>query len=171
MIIKSKTYKSKSCFKPILEYLLRDYNHGEGVLYSRFVKGDQTPHDISKQLELNDAFRLHKRSNSIKLHMSILSFHSDDSIRLTDDRLEKIARHWIGLRAPRAISIAIVHRDKSHVHLHVLHSGVNYRTGESIRISKRDFQTRKLAIEGFVRSNFPDLKRSEIDHNSSKKNA
>jgi len=165
LIIKSKSYKHRRCYKTVTEYILRDIEKNDSFVLTRFIKGkDKSPQAIAKQLEHNESYRIHKRSNNVKLFMEIISFHKQDTPKLDNKTLEKIAKKYIAIRSELAISVATVHRDKKHTHLHILFSGVQYRTGKSIRLSKSEFKEKKLTIESFTRERYPQLKRSEIDH-------
>jgi len=50
--------------------------------------------------------------------------------------LERIAREYIKQRNPHALVIATAHIDRPHVHLHFSISGVEYATGNSLRVSR-----------------------------------
>jgi hypothetical protein len=69
------------------------------------------------------------------------------------------------------MTLCTVHRnEKSHTHLHFVFSGTHYRTGNASRISRDDFKNKvKLPMEAFQRTNFPELKLSEINHDKNSK--
>lgn len=165
MIIKSKGYKSEKAFKTVVRYVLKEEELEQGFLLIRFIKGkDKSPEAISRQFYLNEQYRIHKRKNNVKLYMDILSFKKEDSKHLTNEKLKKIARKYILLRANHSISIATVHRDKDHTHLHIVY-GIEYKTGRSVRISKEAFQNDiKLEMERFQEREFTELALSKIDH-------
>lgn len=172
MIIKSKSYKHVSAYKKVVEYVLREAEQEDSFVLTRFIKGkNHSSEELSKQLLENEQYRIHKRKNNVKLYMEILSFHKNDADRLSNEKLKKIARKYISLRSDRSVAIATVHRqEKDHVHLHILLSGTAYKTGKSVRISRDDFKHKvKIPMENYVREQFPELKRSEINHNPSKK--
>jgi len=145
MIIKSKTYKSDKAFKTVVNYVLKEEELEKGFLLTRFIKGkDKSAEAISKQFYLNEQYRIHKRKNNVKLHMDILSFKKEDSYRLTNDKLKKIARKYISLRANHSISLAVLY-------------GIEYKTGRSVRISKDFFRDEvKLVMERFQEREFPE---------------
>jgi len=170
MIIKSKSYKKNRAFKTVIAYILREAEQDGSFVLTRFIKGkDFSAEAMAKQFEENERHRIHKRKNNVKLFMEVISFHRDDAEKLNNSKLEKIARKYISTRSPLSVSIATVHRDKAHTHLHFVFSGCEYRTGKSTRLSKSEFKERKLIMERFQRERFPELKRSEIQH--VKKNA
>jgi len=171
MIIKSKSYK-KDCYKGILEYLLRESEQENGFVISRFLKGDNRDvNEITKQFIVNESFRKNIRKNNVKLYMDIVSFKAVDAKLLTNDKLIKIAKKYIALRSPKSLSLATVHRkEKSHTHLHFVFSGTHYRTGIANRISREYFKDKvKLQMEAFQKEHFPELKRSEINHDKNVK--
>jgi len=170
MIIKSKSYKSTKAFETVTAYVLREIEHEKSFVLTRFIKGNNKSVEyIKNQLAANESYRLHKRKNSVKLYMDILSFHKDDAHKLGNDKLKKIARKYISLRANCAIALATVHRDKSHVHLHILLSGVEYRTGNSIRVTRDEFKKVKQEIEAYQAKEYPELFKSAINHDKSLK--
>lgn len=164
MIIKSRSYKHTKSFYNLPNYLLR--NKELTPIYSRFVIGkNYDPKILSEQFSQNEQFRKHKRSNNIHLVMDVLSFDKRSTPFLNNSKLKQIARKYITLRAPKAISIAVVHHDKSHTHIHILFSAIEYRSGKSIRISKSQFKAIKLEMEQYQKDNFPELAHSKINHN------
>lgn len=101
--------------------------------------------------------------------MDILSFHPRDAEKLNNEKLHQIALKYLSLRAPKSIAIATVHKnEKNHTHLHICFSGVEYKTGKSIRMSKDDFQHKvKMEIEKYQQVLFPELVHSKIKHEKS----
>ncbi len=172
MIIKSKSYKHNKAFKTVVDYVLREAEQDNGFVLTRFIKGKNLSNDeISKQFLANEQYRVNPRKNNVKLFMEILSFHSENAKDLTNTKLKKIARKYMSLRSNLSVALATAHRkEKDHVHLHILLSGVEYRTGKSIRISRDDFKNKvKIQMEQFQEKHFPELSKSAIDHNPSKK--
>ncbi|WP_299676305.1 relaxase/mobilization nuclease domain-containing protein [uncultured Dokdonia sp.] len=168
MIIKSKSYKHIGACKTLVSYLLRESERDEGFVLTRFIKGkNPSQEQIVHAFEENEKYRLTKRKNSVRVYMEILSFHKDNAKDLTNEKLQKIARKYISLRSNLSIAFATVHRnEKDHVHLHILLSGTEYKTGKSVRISRDDFKNKvKVPAEQYVRRYFPELEKSAIDHN------
>jgi len=166
MIIKSKSYKT-GCYDNVIAYVLRESELENGFVISRFIKGsNKDTQAISKQYKTNESYRKHIRKNNVKLYMDILSFKAGDAKLLSNDKLEKIAKKYISLRSPLGMALCTVHRkEKSHTHLHFVFSGTHYRTGIANRISRNDFKHKvKLPMEAYQKKYFPELKRSEINH-------
>lgn len=170
MIIKSKSYKQTRSFYSVLNYILRDNEKDESFMLTKFIKSkNQSLEDIQTQLLANEKLRVNKRKNSVVLYMDILSFHPKDAQRLSNEKLYQIALKYLSLRAPKSLALATVHRnEKDHTHLHICFSGVEYKTGKSIRISKEDFKLKvKLPMEKFQQEVFPELMLSKISHEKS----
>jgi len=167
MIIKSKSYKQTGVYRRLVNYVLKDSERESSFVLTRFIKGKEPSKEaIIAQFKKNETYRLHKRKNNVKLYMDILSFHKDNAKELTNEKLKKIARNYISLRSNLSVALATVHRkEKDHVHLHILLSGTEYRTGKSVRISKADFRDKvKIPAERYVQKNFPKLQKSAISH-------
>lgn len=167
MIIKSKSYKHESAYTNVVQYVLREAEQDDSFVLTRFIKGTNvSQQELSKQFIENEQYRIHKRKNNVKLYMEILSFHKDDTHHLSNETLKKIARKYMSLRSNRSIAMATVHRkEKDHVHLHILLSGTEYKTGKSVRISRDDFKNNvKLPMEKFQQQYFPELQKSAISH-------
>lgn len=173
MIIKSKSYKHTKSFTTVINYILREQERENGFVLTKFVKGnDVSVEKVAKLFTINESYRQNPRKNNVKLYMDILSFHGKDAQKLSNEKLKVIALKHLSLRAPRSVAIATVHRnEKEHTHLHICFSGVEYKTGKSIRLSKGDFQNKvKIPMEKFQRKEFPELTLSEINHNIPAKN-
>ena len=170
MIIKSKSYKTTRSFATVLNYIFRESEIDNGFRLTKFIKGkDLTVEELQNQLLINEQLRVNRRKNNVVLYMDILSFHPRDAQRLTNEKLHQITMKYLSLRAPHSIAIATVHKnEKHHSHLHICFSGVQYKTGKSIRISKDDFQNKvKLPMEKYQQEVFPELVLSKIRHEKS----
>ena len=170
MIIKSKSYKHIRSFTTVLEYLYKEQEHNQNFMLTKFIKGVHPKmNEIQNQFLANEQLRINKRKNNVVLYMDILSFHPKDAELLNDEKLQQITLKYLSLRAPNSIALATVHRfEKEHTHLHICFSGVEYKTGKSIRISKEDFKEKvKLPMEQYQKENFPELMRSRIRHEKS----
>lgn len=171
MIIKSKSYKTSRSFTTVLNYIFRENERNNGFELTKFIKRKNlSVEQLQEQFYNNEQFRLNKRKNNVMLYMDILSFHPKDTERLTNEKLHQITLKYLSLRAPKSIAVATVHRnEKHHTHLHIVFSGVEYKTGKSIRISKDDFQKKvKLEMEQYQQEVFPELMLSKIRHEKSR---
>jgi len=170
MIIKSKSYKTDKSVRAIITYVMREAERDGSFVLTRFIEGkDYSSKEIANQYLENEKHRKHIRKNNVKAHMEILSFHPKDTPHLNNSVLQKIARKYISLRSNLAISLATVHRDTKHVHLHFVFSSIEWRTGRSTRLSKSEFSTVKRKMEAFQKQRFPQITYSTIDHSAGKK--
>ena len=170
MIIKSKSYKSNKTFKTLVNYIFRGIDKEKDFLFTKFIRGDKTDEqNITRQLRQNETYRKTLRSNSIKMYMEIISFHKKDKKFLTKEVLTKIAREYVKERSRNSVAVSVVHRDKDHVHLHILLSGVEYKTGDGTRKTKEDFKNLKLHMEELQKNKFPQLSHSVIQHDKNVK--
>jgi hypothetical protein len=154
----------------VIDYILRESEQENAFVITKFVKGSNfEAKELANQYIQNEEYRKNRRKNNVLLYMDILSFHEDNADNLTNEKLTKIAKKYISLRAPLSMVTATVHRnEKSHTHLHFAISGTQYKTGVSNRISRDDFKNKvKIPMEKFQQQHFPELKRSEINHDKS----
>ncbi|MBK8243328.1 MAG: relaxase/mobilization nuclease domain-containing protein [Saprospiraceae bacterium] len=118
----------------------------------------------TKEFESNDSLRLYKRSDNIKLNHTILSFSNKDIEHISKDLLKDISKKFIELRGNDNLYLASSHHDKDHIHLHILMSSTKYMTGESNRISKKEFHELKMALDDYQKEKYPELIHSLPNH-------
>lgn len=122
------------------------------------------------EFQQNESYRKNRRSNSVILSHEILSWHKYDSNYISLDMLKEMTRQYIEARNPNGLYVAVAHIDQDmHYHVHLVVSGVAYRSGESMRMSKTDFAKLKRRMEGYQRERFPKLAFSQVGHGSGKK--
>lgn len=172
MIIKIKSFK-KPDFKKLLNYMMHDENRlfdgkNKSFLLTHNIKGNRIDR-FTSQFLVNESFRKRKRKDSVILTHEIISFHKEDSEHITVSKLEDIAREYIAKRNMKGMYIAVPHFDKEHYHIHICASGVEYRVGKSLRMSKAGFQKLKKEIQNFQIERFPELSKSLVDHNKKSK--
>jgi hypothetical protein len=172
MIIKIKSFK-KPQFKKLLEYILHDENR----LYDRKNRSFFITHNLRgrrieqlvEQFKENEKFRKRKRKDNVQLTHEIISFHKADSENITIEKLEEIAREYIKQRNSRGLYVAVPHFDKEHFHIHICASGVEYRTGKSLRMTKAGFQKLKKEIQNYQIAQYPELSKSLVKHDKKTK--
>jgi len=167
MIIKLKSFK-RPRYRTLLEYILGDEHQlsdstGKTFLVKHNLKG-RSIDAWEKQFTINEKFRQRRRKDSVLLTHEIISFHREDSQHLSLEALEDMARVYIRLRNPKGMYLAVPHFDKAHVHLHLCVSGVEYRSGKSLRISKDGFAKLKKDIQAYQIEKFPLLLKSTPTH-------
>jgi hypothetical protein len=172
MIVKIKTSKSAG-FGKLLTYMMnkkeRLFDTQErSFVISHHLRGN-TIKQWEKQLTENESHRLRKRKDTIKLYHEILSWHKDDAKNLTLPMLEDMAREYIKQRNPNGIYIAVPHFDKDHYHIHICVSGVEYKTGKSLRLSKAALGKLKNGIQKYQIEKYPELTNSVVEHGKRRK--
>lgn len=173
MIIKIKTYK-RPAYRKLLEYMLKDGDklhdkEKRTFVISHNLKG-RTIDQWVKQYAENETYRKIKRKDSIKITHEILSWHKDDTANITIEKLEDMAREYMQKRNPNAQYIAVPHFDKDHYHVHVAVSGLEYRTGKSMRMTKGNFQKLKKDIQAYQLEHYPELTNSVVSHEKQNEN-
>ena len=122
-----------------------------------------------QQFKNNEQYRLRKRSDSVLLTHEILSWHKDDAKNITLAKMETMAREYIKQRNRNGIYVAVPHFDKDHYHIHICASGIEYKTGKSLRLSKSDLLKLKKDIQQFQIERFPELSKSVVAHGKKEK--
>ena len=162
MIIKILSRKTDS-FRQLLRYILEgDERVPESNIITHNMKGGSIPEWVA-EFEDNESHRKQKRANSVILTHEILSWHMADAPTLS--MIEDMARQYIEYRNPAGLYVGAVHFAKEHYHVHLCVGGVEYKSGTSLRMSKRSFKKLKLEIEGYQRHTYPELTHSRVNHN------
>lgn len=172
MIIKIKSRKKPS-YHQLLEYILHDKDR----LFNRNKESFCITHNMTgnsidewvEQFKTNENFRKVKRNDSIYLYHEVLSWHRDDAKEITLDKLEDMTREYLSLRNPNGMFVAAPHFDKQHYHIHIAASGIEYRTGKSLRLEKKALQELKHKIQQYQIEKYPELSKSIVNHSKSVK--
>lgn len=167
MIIKIKSHK-RPAFKALLEYMLNNKerlfdSERRTFVVTHNLKGSSLK-SWEKQFRENESFRLRKRKDSVKLTHEILSWNRSDTGKITLRKLEDMTRQYVRERNPKGMYVAVPHFDRDHYHVHILCSGVEYRSGKSLRLSKTDFMKLKKHIQEYQIERFPELTNSVVKH-------
>lgn len=170
MIIKSLSRKSGT--SQLLNYLFKkeDKLRGEKqkpILIKCNILGGRIEKWV-KEFEQNEVYRQQKRKDNVRAYHTIISFSTKDKEHIDEQLLKDIARHYIGLRGKDNLYIGTAHYDHDHIHLHLVMSGTKYLTGESNRISRKEFHQLKLAMDAYQREKYPQLVHSLPEHGKSK---
>jgi hypothetical protein len=140
--------------------------------YSFVVSHNLKGNDINgwvKQYQENEQYRRLKRVNSVVLTHEIISFHKDDATNITLQKLEDIAREYVRKRNINGMYVAVPHFDKEHYHIHICASGIEYRTGKAMRLSKTELLSVKKQIQNYQIEKYPELSKSLVNHGNEKK--
>jgi hypothetical protein len=112
--------------------------------------------EVVKEFEAVGKRRVYTREDQTVLHHTIISFHPEDSKLVTDAMLRDIAKKYIQLRGHNTVVIGARHGDRSHAHIHLVMSGTRLN-GRSSRISNKDFQQIKIAMDEYQKALYPEL--------------
>lgn len=171
MIIKSLSRKAPS-YLQLIKYVLNENEKPapdglERFVYTKNLTG-HTVDDWVKNFVTNESYRLYQRSNQNYLYHVIISWHISDRQNITTAMLKDIAQEFAKRRGI-SLYIAVPHYHQNAVHLHVVHSGLEYRTGRSLRISKGEFAQLKRDLESIQLERYPQLTHSMVDHDKNNK--
>lgn len=136
---------------------------GRSFAITHNLKGDSINKWV-RQYKENEKLRLRKRIDSVIATHEIISFHRDDGKYISIDKLENIARQYILQRNPKGMYIAVPHFDKNHYHIHICASGIEYMTGKSLRLEKKNLKTLKQNIQKYQMEKYPELSNSIVNH-------
>lgn len=157
--------------KQLLTYLFNKekQKNGERQLIIRRNVRSRSLEKWVKEFKVNESYRLRRRKDNVKAYHTVLSISNLDKQHVDEKMLRDIARKYISLRGRDSMFLGTAHFDKEHIHIHLVMSGTKYLTGQSNRISKREFQSLKLSLDAFQREKYPKLVHSLPEHGRSKK--
>jgi hypothetical protein len=172
MIVKVKAFKSPQ-FGNLLEYMTNEKKRlfdekGKSFAITHNMKGNSIDKWVL-QFKENEQYRNVTRKDSTYLSHEILSWHKDDAKDLTLEKMEQMAREYIQMRNPNGMYVAVPHYDKDHYHIHIAASGVEYRTGKALRMSRTEFGQLKKDIQEYQIKKFPELSKSIVEHGKKEK--
>lgn len=162
MILKNLTRRNNTL--QLVNYLFREEESKKLQPVLKHNMRNRSIKGWAKEIDANEALRIHKRKDNIKLSHTILSFSNQDKEHINNALLKDISKKFVELRGKDNMYLASSHQDKDHIHLHIVMSGTKYMTGESTRISKREFQQLKLALDAYQKEKYPQLIHSLPDH-------
>jgi predicted DNA-binding protein (MmcQ/YjbR family) len=173
MIVKIKSYKRIGAVRGLLEYALNEKKRlfdksGRSFVVTNNLKG-QTINEWVNEFKWNEKCRKHKRKNNIFLTQEIISFHREDSKNITLKKMQDMAREYMRLRNPNSVFVASPHFDKSHWHIHIIVASVEYRSGKSLRMSRRELADLKKGIQNYQIEKYPELSKSIVKHGRKRK--
>ncbi len=172
MLIKilSRHTNSAQLVKYALRYVTKEktsVRKDDMIILAKHHLRNNSVEGLIAEFKENEKFRLTKRKNSVAIYHSILSFHKNNRNDITLSMLKNITKHYITLRAPNCLNLAVAHFEKQHIHCHILTSGTQIN-GKSARISKEQFMLLMAAMESYQQVHYPQLEQSKIDHKRTK---
>ncbi|MCC6816170.1 MAG: relaxase/mobilization nuclease domain-containing protein [Saprospiraceae bacterium] len=166
MILKNLTRRSGT--GQLVNYLFKNEKDKKPEPILKHNLRSRTTKGWTKEFEQNFGLRINIRKDNIRLHHTIISFSNKDKKHINSELLKDITKKYIELRGKDNIYLASSHRDKEHIHLHIVMSSIKYLTGESNRISRQEFKDIKLALDTYQREKYPELVNSLPNHGKSK---
>ncbi len=164
MLIKSiGIADKKGVFNTLVRYVWADKGKAnEENSFSYFHNISRfDPNGIAKEFREND-FHRKKRKGGLALHHIVLSFSPFDSDSLTHEVLHDLVTKFIELRGNEGLYFGRLHSSKDHVHVHILMSANKYRSAQSMRMSRNEFQELKQDIETYQLEKFPEISHSIV---------
>ena len=132
---------SHGAMRNAMEYVLRDNSHEEEyVEITGPYNGETINYDEVYQTWLAEKRMWDKDCGRMYAH-NIISFHKDDQI--TPEQVLEISRHFVDRFFPDHQSLIAVHRDREHLHCHILTNSVSYVDGHKLHQTKHDLQLQK----------------------------
>lgn len=167
MIIKSMSRKEPS-FGQLAAYMSDEKSDRAFDLHHNLFARD--PGDIAQEFETN-AQRLGRRRGGNYLYHEILSIDTRlcGQSRDVREQLRLLALEFVQKRCPRNIVYGALHRDHAeHLHYHLMISANERGDAKRLRLTKAEFDLAKRDIERSARTNYPELKQTEILDSSPK---
>lgn len=168
-IIKSTTIKNASkAQRNVLEYILRPEaqyidKNGKSLYLKHNILGKKDDLDfLTQQFLENLEYRKHKRSNNISILHDIISFHPKNREDISLEILKVVAKKYIQERNPLGMYVAVSHKDAEHIHLHVVGSALEFKSGNTMRLSKQEYSELQQRMNEFQQQHFPQLSHSVV---------
>lgn len=165
MILKSLTRRNNT--GQLLKYLFNPNKNEKTEPVLKHNLRTRSQDGWKKEFEVNNALRIRKRKDNIQIYHTVLSFSNKDKEFINKALLKDISKKYVELRGKENIFLSVSHHDRDHVHLHIIQSATKYLTGESNRISKKEFHELKLALDAYQKEKYPELVHSLPDHGKS----
>lgn len=155
MIVKILSRHSPS-YAGLIRYILKEGKGGEDERPEPYLHNfrGHTEKEWVRELCINEAFRKQQRKGQVYFYHTILSFNELDSDKITKDMLQDITKKFIELRGKDAMYIAAQHRDREHTHIHLLVSGLSYRTGKAFRMTKGEMRELKISLQCYQQEKY-----------------
>lgn len=126
-----------------------------------------TPKAVTEEFQERYQQRRYRGKNGNSMHHLVLSWHPDDNPNLSNDAAEDMAYTFLERYAPDALGYGTIHRNKEHVHLHLMVSNTN-ADHRSIRLTKAEFAEVKRETWAYQRQHYPEIQHS-YDEKEAKK--
>ena len=154
MIIKSLSRATKS-FEALYKYLTRD---DDSLLNTHNLYS--SPYDKEALIKefLENASYLKRARGKNYLYHEIISLNKNNlSLDIQQKILTDLCSKYLSLRAGEHLGFTALHKDKEHVHIHVMISSNEMMGQKRVRLSKKDFSNIQKELEQYVNAAYPQL--------------
>jgi len=154
MIIKSLSRATKS-FEALYNYLTRD---DDAILNTHnLYSSPYQKEDLIKEF-LENAHYLKRARGKNYLYHEIISLNKNNlSLKEQQKILTDLVSKYLSLRASEHLAFTALHKDKEHVHIHLMISSNEMMGQKRVRLSKKDFSNIQKELEQYVNSTYPEL--------------
>lgn len=136
----NRSSKSKAGMRNCIEYILKPGKTEETLTYMTGPAPDELNWNNVYNAFINEKQIWNKQGGRLYNH-NVISFHKDENIT-PEEALEfgkEFAEKWF----PDHQSVIAVHKDRDHVHIHIVTNTVSYVDGRKLHNSKKDLQKMK----------------------------
>ncbi len=158
MIIKSMS-RSSASFASLYDYLTRDSDFElDGYnLYS-------SPHDRNAIVDefMKNADFLQRARGKNYLYHEIISLSKNNLPSQEQQKiLQDLAQEYLSKRAGQHLAFTALHKDKEHMHIHLMISANEITGDKRIRFSKDSFASIQKDLENYLNERYPQLNPTE----------
>lgn len=131
-------------FIGMIKYMMKKREGEARVLYAEGVRADTTPQEMASDFGLQASMRPNVKK---PVCHTVLSFSADDTKRLTDEAMTKIAKEYLQQMGYGDTQYLIVrHLDREHPHLHICINRIG-NDGITITDSNEKYRSTKICRE------------------------
>ena len=154
MIIKSLSRATKS-FEGLYNYLTRD--EASSLNTFNLYSNPQQKEALIKEF-LDNATHLKKAKGKNYLYHEIISLNPNTlPYQEQQNILTDLASKYISLRAQNHLTFTALHKDKDHLHIHLMISANELEGNKRVRLSKKEFSTIQKELEQYLNTTYPQL--------------
>lgn len=151
--------RSSTSFASLYDYLTResDFELGAYNLYS-------SPHDKKKIVDefMKNADCLQRARGKNYLYHEIISLSKNNlTFQEQEHILQDLSREYLSARAENHLVFTALHKDKEHIHIHLMISANEIGGDKRIRLSKNSFASIQKDMESYLNERYPQLNPTE----------
>lgn len=137
----NKSTKSHGAMRNCIEYVLREDKTNRGLVYvTGPFSADEITYDSVYQSFLEEKKLWGKDSGRMYAH-NIISWHKDENLTL--QQAFEFGKEFVEKWFDGFQTLIGVHKDRDHVHLHLVTNTVSYEDGHKLHNSKKDLERMK----------------------------